>query len=332
MPGFVEIRRKITEFVDRWDPKISLAVLLLLGAAGYLEHKGSEWGDISKQTAEYGEEACLAAGVLVGTLQISSWSQRKFAKRHTFEPKTSLPDRDELEPGLVFTSRNLFGFPKFRFFIPDETQLEWFVEWSEGDSTIRDANEHFETYQRRLLYSTWYRANPNHFLVMQSKATVGANWSTVALSIILDLPTKSINALRNQSLAVIDLHKEHFSFDSDERKGANLLYDTLILEKTFRKQISDFKTWHSLFHFALFPVPTAEAKVSLFIEPDNDDLKRSFKDKRKYGPYIVSTLVSGHEIFEFVLPNEPESSIRPKRTVEQWRSLRERGFVIPVGC
>jgi hypothetical protein len=132
MASAAERRQKIVEFVDSWEPKFSLMVLLGLIVAAYLGHVGSEKGKIAERTAEVIHWVCLGFGVIVGLLQIWNWRLR-WSKPHAYEdPRTGFPYRDATLPGLVFKS----GSQNYRFFVPDRSYIEWFVKWSEGDPVV----------------------------------------------------------------------------------------------------------------------------------------------------------------------------------------------------
>jgi len=326
MASAAERRRKIVEFVDSWEPKFSLLVLLGLILAAYLGHVGSEKGQIAGRTAEVIHWVCLGFGVIVALLQIWTWLLR-WSKPPCYEdPRTGFPCRDETLPGLVFKS----GSQNYRFFVPDRTYIEWFVKWSEGDPVVHGATN-LATYERRRLYENWYRAKPAHFLVMQSKQTVGTDWSIVALSIILDLPRRTLDSLKAHNLGVIDIQYEDLRPQGGERSGRYLLYDTLIFARAFQERFSDFKRWHSLLHLSQFPTPKEKAKVSIFIEPDNARLRYSLQ-RNRYGPHSIYKLVNDHDLFEFVLPGADIQSKRARRFVKLWEELKQRKIRIPVGC
>lgn len=342
MALFTEAKERLTKAVEKWEPKLAILFFVLLLGGAVLGHYGSGLFELTNRTAEIIEKVCSAGAAAVGVFGLCSFAIKMFRDPHRFPDhgmvptqegcKTTAPDRDKSEGGLVFSTRSgIFGFPKFRFFVPDEEQLEWFVEWSEGDAQIADANPHLPTYRRRLLYKDWYAANPRHFLVMQSKSTFGAVWNTVALSILLDLSQQTLDALLKKEIGVIDIRKQHLAFMPEERQGKNILYDTLIFDDSFRKKVSDYKIWHSIFHLSQFPTPTPEAPVALFIEPDNDILKRGFRNK-KFGLYKKFELVTTHEVFEFDLPSEESTPDRQSRTVFQWGLVRELNLTMPVGC
>jgi hypothetical protein len=326
MASAAERRQKIIDFVDSWDPKFSLIALLGLIVAAYLGHVGSEKGKIAERTAEVIHWVCLGFGVIVALLQIWNWLP-KWSRPDVYEdPWTGFPYRDERLPGLVFKS----GFQKYRFFVPDRTYIEWFVKWSEGDPVVQVATN-LATYKRRRLYENWYRAKPAHFLVMLSKQTVETDWSIVALSIILDLPRRTLDRLKAHHLAVIDIQYEDLVPQAGERSGRYLLYDTLIFARAFQERFSDFKRWHSLLHLSQFPTPKEKAKVSIFIEPDNARLRYSLQ-RNRYGPHSIYKLVNDHDLFEFVLPGADIQSKRARRFVDLWEELKQRKIEIPVGC
>src|SRR5882762_1081339 len=208
MASAAERRKKIVEFVHRWDPTFSLIVVLCLIVAAYLGHVGSGKGKIAARTAEVIHWVCLGFGVIVVLLQIWNWRLR------WSKPPVYFPYRDETLPGLVFKS----GFQKYRFFVPDRTYIEWFVKWSEGDPVVQGATN-LATYERHRLYENWYRAKREHFLVMQYKQTVGTDWSIVALSIILDLPRRTLDSLKAHNLCVIDIQYEDLRPQGGERSG-----------------------------------------------------------------------------------------------------------------
>lgn len=342
MTLFTEARDRVTEAVEKWEPRLAISVFGLFLGGAVLGHYGSSLLEITNRTAEIIEKVCSAGAATVGVFSLCGFAVKMFRNPHRFpkhrtgpnqkDHQTTAPERDKSESGLVFSTRSgLFGFPKFRFFVPNEEQLEWFVEWSEGDTQIADANPHMPTYQRQLLYKNWYYANPRHFLVMQSKLTFGAVWSTVALSILLDLPQKTLGALVQKQIGVIDIRKQDLVFGPEERQGKSILYDTLIFDDSLRTQITDYKIWHSIFHLSQFPTPTSENPVALLIEPDNDVLKRGFR-KNKFGPYKKFELVTKHEVFEFGLSSGGNANDRQSRTVFQWGLIRDLNLTIPVGC
>jgi hypothetical protein len=130
MANAAERRHEIVEFVDSWEPKFSLVVLVGLIVAAYLSHVDSEKGKIAESTADIIHWACLGSGVLVALLQIWSWLL-KWSKPDVYEdPQNGFPDRDKTLPGLVFKSKQMFGFPKYRFFVPKRTQQSRRAEWS----------------------------------------------------------------------------------------------------------------------------------------------------------------------------------------------------------
>lgn len=342
MPFFTRAKDRFTEAVEKWEPKLAISVFILFLGGAVLGHYGSGLLEITNRTAEIMEKVCSAGAAVVGLFGLCSFAMKKVRDPHRFPEhrpaptheiyKTTAPDRDITEDGLVFCSRSgMFGFPKFRFFVPEEEQLEWFVEWSEEDAQIADANPHFPTYRRRLLYNDWYSANPKHFLVMQSKSTFGAVWNTVALSILLDLPKQTLDALLQKKIGVIDIQRQHLVFAPEERQGTHLLYDTLIFNDSFRNQVTEYKVWHSIFHLSQFPPPMPKAPIALFIEPDNDVLKRGFR-RKKFGPYKKFELVTTHELYEFDLSSEGRGHDRQSRTVHQWRLVSDLNLTIPVGC
>jgi hypothetical protein len=339
---FTEAKNRLTEAVEKWEPKLAISVFVLFLGGAVLSRYGSGLFEFTNRTAEIIEKVCSAGAAAVGVFGLCGLAMKKFRDPHRFPEHrtvpihevymTTAPDKDKSEAGLVFSTRSgMFGFPKFRFFVPDEEQLEWFVEWSVGDAQIADANPHLPIYRRRLLYKDWYAANQKHFLVMQSKSTFGAVWNAVSLSILLDLPQQTLDALLQKEIGVIDIRKQHLAFMPEERQGKNILYDTLIFDDSFRKQVSDYKVWHSIFHLSQFPTPTPEAPVALFIEPDNDVLKRGFRSK-KFGPYKKFELVTTHEIFEFDLSSEGSTPNRQSRTIFQWGLVRDLNLTIPLGC
>jgi hypothetical protein len=330
MASAAERRKRIVEFVDSWEPKFSLIVLVGLIVAAYLGHVGSAKGEIAERTAEMIHWACLGSGVLVALLQIWSWLLQ-WSKPDVYEdPQNGFPDRDKTLAGLVFKSRQMFGFPKYRFFVPDQADITLFVEWSEGDPVVQGATN-LPTYQRQLLYENWYRAKPAHFLMMKSQQTVWTAWSPVALSIILDLPQRTLESLKARRMAVIDMRYEDLTPQAGERSGRYLLYDTLIFAPAFQERFSDFKRWHSLLHLSQFPAPKEQAEVSIFIDPDNARLRYSLQ-RNRYGPHSIHTLVNDHDLFEFVLPGADIQSKRARRFVELWEQLKQRKIEIPEGC
>ncbi len=326
MASAAQRRQKIVEFVDNWEPKFSLIVLLGLIAAAYLGHVGSEKGEIAQRTAEVIHSVCLGFGVIVALLQIWNWLPKWSRPDVYADPCTGFPNRDKTLPGLVFNSR----FQKYRFFVPDRTYIEGFVKWSEEDPAVQGATN-LPTYERHRLYENWYRAKRAHFLVMQSRQTVETHWSIVALSIILDLPRRTLDRLKAHHLAVVDIQYEDLVPQPGERSGRYLLYDTLIFARAFQERFSDFKRWHSLLHLSQFPTPTEKAKVSIFIEPDNTRLRYSLQ-RNRYGPHSIYKLVNDHDLFEFVLPGADIQSKRARRFVELWEELKQRKIKIPEGC
>jgi hypothetical protein len=326
-----EFRKQIIEFVERWDGPFSITALVIFAAAGLLAHFGYDEGELAKNTAEDIDWALLGAGAVVGFLRYWNWHLRG-SKPSTYEdPQGLFPNRDKSERGLAFLNPDgAFGFPKYRFYIPTRDDLDEFVEWSEEDPGIRDSNQNLQTYQRGLLYRTWYDVEPRSFLIMQSKSTVGAIWRTIGLSIMLQLPEQTYEELKNKQLGVIDFKREHLIYPAGERRGRYLLYDTLIFEETFRKRTTDFKSWHSIFHFSQFPAPKHDAIVTLLIEPDNRELEDGMK-KGKYGPFTSFKTINGHTIYEFELPDASLYSSQGRRAITHWQTLRDSNFDIQIG-
>jgi hypothetical protein len=330
MPNIHHTKHHVEYFVDRWDSKLSVIIGLLLFAAFYLGKIGSERQEITRQMAEWIEGGCLLGGVLVGLLQFAVWIRKWTVPRPPDPvPAEAIPERDATEPGLVLKSPP-FGFPKARFFIPLPDNLEWFVEWSEADTAIAEAND-LPTYKRRLLYRNWYKADPRSFLVMQRKQTVGAIWETYALSIILVLPEEAVRRLKNHEMSVIDLHSADLHFPADERKGRYLLYDTFIIDARFHDRYSDFKRWHTLIHFAQFDLPASGREVSVFIEPDNPRLKISLNNSKKYGAHTKFDLRGEHCVHEFVFPFSGTSTVKLKDFERYWALLHAAKWLVPVG-
>lgn len=327
MPSGREIRKRIIETVDRWDPKFSGIIVVLVVCAAWLTRPGSWFGELFRELAEWIHWACVCAGSLVVVLQCWNWVLKRTGP-HTFvDPRGTFPERDTSLPGLVFNSHGVFGYPKMQFVIPSKADLEHFVEWSDEDPAIAEANN-LTRDQRRVIYHSWYKASRKSFLMLQSKQTFGAVWETIAISIILALPKRTIDAIKAHTLSVIDLRYEHLRFRMRERKGRFLLYDTLIFAKSFKERYSDFKSWHSVLHLSQFPAPTRRRKVLLIVEPDNDGLKASFKWNR-YGPHTKFAAVTGHEFFVFDLPAAAESSTRARSIVRHWEQAGELGIRIP---
>ena len=101
----------------------------------------------------------------------------------------------------------MFGYPKYRFFVPTADGLDVFVEWSDEEPEVNAANPGLQRYQRRNLYLEWYAADQRSFFIMQSKSTFGAKWEAKAISIMLPLPLEAYLALKNKQLGVIDLRR-----------------------------------------------------------------------------------------------------------------------------
>jgi hypothetical protein len=331
MSRLPKLRRKTIEFVERWDAPFATFTLCLFGLALLLSLYGYKQSERARRTAECIDFSLLGASTLVGCLRWWNSHLTTTQPPNPYQdPLGLLPRRDESERGLAFFNpEGIFGYPKYRFFIPKRANLDVFIEWSDEDPQMHDANPAIEPYQRRILYQNWYDADVRSFLVMQSKRTVGAKWETKAISIILQLPHKSYTALKDKELAVIDLRREHLTHDHEER-GEYLLYDTLIIEESLRKTPTDFKFWHSLFHLSLYSEPTNGSPVSLLIEPDNPKLAKNFT-KGKYGSFTTFKTINGHTIYEFRLPESALQSSYARRFVRLWRQLRESGFQIQVG-
>jgi hypothetical protein len=265
-------------------------------------------------------------------LQALSWVSIRVRPAPSYsDPKGSLPELDTTEAGgLIFKSDAGVGFPKVRFFTPDKHEIEWFVEWSDEDAAIAEASNLLSR-QRALLYESWYSVDPRYFLVMQRKETIGAIWETVALSIILALPEKTLARIKSKNMSVVDLRAEHLRFQAGERVGRYLLYDTLIFEPHFREIYSEFKRWHSLMHFARFDPPEPGTEVTILIEPDNPRLKKSLQSRRKYGKHPTFKIIGNHVVHEFHLPRRETDPARVARFEFYWKLLRSKKWVIPVG-
>jgi len=269
--------------------------------------------------------------VLVGLLQISSWIRRLLAPSPPPPfPTGVIPKRDTNEAGLVLNSPSPYGFPKAHFFVPRPEDLKWFVEWSEANPAIADANE-LPTYKRKLLYESWYDADPQSFLVMQRKQTVNDIWETYALSIILTLPKETVYRLKDHQLSIIDLRAEHLQFLAGERKGRYLLFDTLIIDPHSRDKYSDFKRWHSLIHFARFEPPATNREISVLIEPDNPQLKKSLNNPKKYEVREHFELIGGHRVHEFVFPVSGMPAPKLKAFEQYWQQIHTERWDIQVG-
>lgn len=320
----------IIGFVDNWEPKASLLVLAALLLAAFFTHIGSSLDKITDAAAHAIDTLCFCAAVLVGVLQVRSWTM-KLAPPCTYDdPKRGIPKQDESASGLVFRTESLVGYPRFRFFVPERDDLEYFVKWSSSDPTIADASN-IKGYQRRLLYESWYNVNPKQFLILQSQQTFGGVWETVALSIILDIPKRTLKALRLKKTAVVDLREPDLALSATDRSGQYLLYDTLIFSPGFREKVSEFKRWHSLFHLSQFPSPTPETPVTILVEPDN--LRLHFSIQRgRYGHYKQIPLVNNHVLFQFDLPGAADQSKRARNLVYFWNLLQFKRFEIPTGC
>jgi hypothetical protein len=333
MSRSLEYRRTVIEFVERWDgPCASLAVILFAFAA-VLTFYGAKQGDFAKETAEYIDFSLLGAGAFVGGLRAWNWHLRTRTPIHPpyRDPLGILPVRDTSEYGLVFLSpEGMFGYPKYRFFIPSLDDLEVFVEWSDEEPEMNAANPGLQRYQRALLYRDWYGAEQRSFLIMQSKSRFGGTWDTKAISIVLPLPRETYQALKRKEIGVIDLRKTHLTYHEGEESKEYLLYDTLIVNESIRSTPTEFKFWHSLFHFSLFQAPAENSPLSILIEPDNPTLARSF-DKGRYGSFTKFTAINGHTFYELVVPKSSQHSPNGRRFVPLWQELRNSGFRIEVG-
>lgn len=332
MSRALEVRREIIEFIERWDGPFASLALALFATAFMLTLYGASQGEIAKKTAEYIDFSLLGAGALVGSLRAWNWHLRTKKPPNPYrDPLGLLPARDMSEYGLVFLNpEGMFGYPKYRFFIPTADELEVFVQWSDEEPEVNAANPGLQPYQRNILYRDWFAADQRSFFIMQSKSTFGAKWETKAISIMLPLPLKAYLDLKNQQLGVIDLRRSHLTYERDERPGEYLIYDTLIIDESIRGKPTEFKFWHSLLHLSLFAEPTDQAPVHLLIEPDNPKLSHNF-NKGKYGAYTTFTAVNGHTFYEFQLPESSWQSQYGRRFVPLWRDLRQSGLRIELG-
>ncbi len=334
-----ESSKVLVEFLDVWGSGASLVLFLLSAATYLLTYLGVLHGRVGEAGAAITDKICYGGAVAAGIIRLAQWIKKVSQTPVQYEdPTRSVPDIDDSETrGPVFTSRLGFGYPKFRFFVPDEDDLEFFVEASEDDPNIADASGLNEE-ARTLLYESWYSIDPRFFLVMERKKTVGAVWEIVALSIILKLPSKTVTMLKSKKLTVVGIRPKHLRCEAE--RDATLLYDTLIFTEDFRKDVSDFKRWHTLFHFSRFEAPTMEQRVSVLIEPDNPRLKVSLRNRGKYGRHKTFRLRSGrgifpyffgHKVHVFELPRPQIDNTRIAEFVYYWRRIREKNLVFPIG-
>jgi hypothetical protein len=244
-------------------------------------------------------------------------------------PRSRIPEPERNHPaGLVFLSESLVGFPKFRFFVPIQDDLELFIRASEEDPNVQEESG-LDTVERTLLYESWYSFNPHCFLVMQRAESIGSGWKEVALSIILPIPAKLLQRLRDERIKVVQIRGENLTPDPRETVRT-LLYDTLIFDKSFRESFSEFKKWHTLLHFAQFEPPSPGHAVTVLIEPDNPLLQLSFQCGR-YGPHKTFLLHGGHTMREFTLPVDASGHARVRNFQENWQLLCKKHWPVPIG-
>jgi hypothetical protein len=335
-----DISELAVELLDVWGSAVSLSLFLLSIVIFVLSSLGLLNDPIAEHSREVIDRVCFAGAATAGLVRLVMLIRRLTIKPLVYEdPKTGLPDIDYRDrTGPVFISRLNFGYPKFRFFVPSEEDLGLFVDASNDDPNIAAASG-VQKDARRMLYEGWYGVDPKYFLGMERKRDFGDVWETVALSIILQLPEATVSLLRKKKITVVQIRPKHLQIGSGERK-TTLLYDTLIFDQTFRNEVSEFKRWHTLFHFAQFAAPTAEVMVDIWIEPDSPILKLSLRKRGKYGRHKTFRLQSsrrllpqlfGHKVHVFTLPRPQIDNSRLARFIYYWGRIRQEAWDIPVG-
>jgi len=185
---------------------------------------------------------------------------------------------------------------------PDDEDLEKITYLSHSEPKIRKANPHLIPDLRRNLYTSWFKSNPNTFLLLERIPPDNKGVSIIGNTIILPLSKKIFWKLYNKEIAVIDLREEDIC--PLNQAFEVLLFDTWVLHSDHqdypsRKKHFSYGYGLVLKHISMFWYPSKNQSLTMYAEPDSEALCEllkclSFKE-------IASTKI-GELLFEIQYP------------------------------
>ena len=317
----------MVEFIENGHLKFAF-IAVLLAVVAYFVHLRPGANKLVNGVKDAIEIICSVTVVVLVSIALMWQLKKLLQKVSDYEDPKHGPHVDTHERDPVLRSDLTVGFPKARFFIPVQADLEWFVHASEEDPAIAEASN-LKTYERKLLYKRWYNVDPRHFVVMQRKEALGKGWENTAFSIILALPSRTFAKLKAREMAVVNIADADLQFEGSEKRRI-FLYDTLIFVPQFREKHSEFKRWHSLLHFAQFDAPSRRRRITILIEPDNPRLRKSLESTGKYGEHETFISANGHVVHEFTLPQSTKGA-RVRHFEGYWKLSRSKEWAMPTG-
>ena len=132
---------------------------------------------------------------------------------------------------------------------PDPEDLTAVAKLSHDNWKIRRANPDIGLAKRKAVYSEWFQANPNTFLLLVRSPPEGRGRTIVGNTIILPLKYEIFNLIQGGKLPVTELRREHIC--SGRQRYELLLFDTWILHKHYQDHVftsNPFTQWRIIGH------------------------------------------------------------------------------------
>jgi hypothetical protein len=270
---------KTYERLDPWLHRVLIALTLLLWSLSGFAPKWLHTVNPIREVLEWSSQLIEMLVKIFGFLAAVAWGFRFLVRRygHQTPPVVSaflkLPDymSDQQKSWKPHFSMRRVRSVNDK---PDSDDIELFVRLSSDELPIAQAHLELSDDERRAVYKTWWRTNPDSFLILELHEE-GLPTDVVAVSIVLPLTRQGAKTFLHHRSSALKL--EEADIAPAGRHPENLLIDTWIVASDYRRSYDRYRYSLLLRHLALF-WRSKDRDTEIFAEPDTVRMAKHLSD------------------------------------------------------